>query len=107
MKALAHRSALLWPALLLFLLAACRPIAAPPIAAPPGAAPAAPPAVPVAAGEATPLATQPAPTTAVPFIVPLDGFIQTIHDPVMAKEGDTYHVFSSGARIISICSQDM
>lgn len=35
------------------------------------------------------------------------GFIQRIHDPVMAKEGDTYYVFSTGSRIIVICSKDM
>ena len=35
------------------------------------------------------------------------GFVQRIHDPVMAKEGDTYYVFSTGARIIVICSPDM
>lgn len=35
------------------------------------------------------------------------GFVQRIHDPVMAKEGDTYYVFSTGSRIIVICSKDM
>ncbi len=37
----------------------------------------------------------------------LAGFVQRIHDPVMAKEGDTYYVFSTGSRIIVICSKDM
>lgn len=37
----------------------------------------------------------------------LSGFTQRIHDPVMAKEGDTYYVFSTGSRIIVICSEDM
>jgi arabinan endo-1,5-alpha-L-arabinosidase len=101
MKMPAQRSAWLWPGLLLFLLAACRPIVAPSDAA---SAPSTPP---VTAAEATPVAIDPAPALSVPFIVPLDGFIETIHDPVMAKEGDTYYVFSSGARIISICSKDM
>jgi arabinan endo-1,5-alpha-L-arabinosidase len=36
-----------------------------------------------------------------------EGFIRTIHDPVMAKEGDTYYVFSTGARLMVICSPDM
>jgi arabinan endo-1,5-alpha-L-arabinosidase len=35
------------------------------------------------------------------------GFIQRIHDPVIAKEGDTYYVFSTGSRLIVICSQDL
>jgi len=35
-----------------------------------------------------------------------EGFIQRIHDPVMVKEGDTYYVFSTGSRLIVICSQD-
>lgn len=37
----------------------------------------------------------------------LTGFTQRIHDPVMAKDGDTYYVFSTGSRIIIICSKDM
>ncbi|MEZ4706334.1 MAG: arabinan endo-1,5-alpha-L-arabinosidase [Caldilineaceae bacterium] len=36
-----------------------------------------------------------------------EGFIKRIHDPVMAKEGDSYYVFSTGSRIIIICSPDM
>ncbi|MFN8445164.1 MAG: arabinan endo-1,5-alpha-L-arabinosidase [Caldilineaceae bacterium] len=36
-----------------------------------------------------------------------EGFIQRIHDPVMAKEGDTYYVFSTGSRLIVICSKNM
>ncbi|MFZ1768659.1 MAG: arabinan endo-1,5-alpha-L-arabinosidase [Caldilinea sp.] len=42
-----------------------------------------------------------------PVMLEPTGFIQRIHDPVMAKEGDTYYVFSTGARVIIICSQDM
>lgn len=34
------------------------------------------------------------------------GFIQRIHDPVIAHEGDTYYVFSTGGRIPFICSKD-
>jgi arabinan endo-1,5-alpha-L-arabinosidase len=36
-----------------------------------------------------------------------EGFIRTIHDPVMAKEGDAYYVFSTGSRIMIVCSKDM
>lgn len=35
------------------------------------------------------------------------GFIQHIHDPVLTKEGDTYYIFSTGSRILIICSQDL
>lgn len=35
-----------------------------------------------------------------------EGFIQQIHDPVIAREDDTYHVFSTGRRIPIICSKD-
>lgn len=73
-------------ALLLILgLAACRPIT--------------PPAANV---HATPAGAVPPPVVLEPT-----GFIQRIHDPVMAKAGDTYYVFSTGARIIVICSKDM
>ena len=50
-----------------------------------------------------------APPASVPSAVTLEptGFVQRIHDPVMAKDGDTYYVFSTGSRIIVICSRDM
>ena len=35
------------------------------------------------------------------------GFIRNTHAPVMVKEGDPYHVFSTGARIVATCSKDM
>ena len=35
-----------------------------------------------------------------------EGFIQRIHDPVIAKENDRYYVFSTGSRIPFICSND-
>ena len=34
------------------------------------------------------------------------GFVQEIHDPVMAYEDGTYYVFSTGGRIPFICSED-
>jgi arabinan endo-1,5-alpha-L-arabinosidase len=34
------------------------------------------------------------------------GFIQRIHDPVIAHEGDTFYVYSTGSRIPFICSKD-
>ena len=37
----------------------------------------------------------------------LDGFITNIHDPVIAREGDMYYVYSTGSRLIIICSPDM
>lgn len=48
-----------------------------------------------------------APPSAAPVMLEPAGFIQRIHDPVMAKEGDVYYVFSTGARVIVICSKDM
>ncbi|MGB7539623.1 MAG: arabinan endo-1,5-alpha-L-arabinosidase [Anaerolineales bacterium] len=61
-------------------------------------------------------APQPAPTIqptataaeAGPEAVMLEpqGFIQRIHDPVIAKEGGRYYVFSTGSRIPFICSND-
>ena len=57
---------------------------------------------------------RPQPTTAAsiatsqpPITLELEGFIRTIHDPVMAKEGETYYVFSTGSRLMIICSPDM
>ena len=46
--------------------------------------------------------------TAAPKAVMLEpqGFIQHIHDPVIAHAGDTYYVFSTGSRIPFICSKD-
>ncbi|HEX9385544.1 MAG TPA: arabinan endo-1,5-alpha-L-arabinosidase [Anaerolineales bacterium] len=35
-----------------------------------------------------------------------EGFIQRIHDPVIAHEADTYYVFSTGSLIPFICSKD-
>jgi arabinan endo-1,5-alpha-L-arabinosidase len=35
-----------------------------------------------------------------------EGFIQRIHDPVIAHEVDTYYVFSTGSRIPFICSKN-
>jgi len=35
-----------------------------------------------------------------------EGFIQRIHDPVIAQENDTYYVFSTGSLIPFICSKD-
>lgn len=72
--------------LLVLLLAACRPITATEGASP---------------------VTSEAQPTAMPVTLEPTGFIQRIHDPVMAKDGDAYYVFSTGARIIVICSQDM
>jgi len=34
------------------------------------------------------------------------GFTRTIHDPVMAHEGGAYYVFSTGTRIMIVCSPD-
>lgn len=36
-----------------------------------------------------------------------DGFIQRVHDPVIAHENNKYYVFSTGSRIPLICSSDM
>lgn len=34
------------------------------------------------------------------------GFIQTVHDPVIAKENGVYYVFSTGGRLFFTCSTD-
>jgi arabinan endo-1,5-alpha-L-arabinosidase len=34
------------------------------------------------------------------------GFIQRTHDPVIAHEGDTYYVVSTGSHIPFLCSKD-
>jgi arabinan endo-1,5-alpha-L-arabinosidase len=83
-----------WIFALALLLAGCRPVQAP--------------SVPSAAS--APAATTPTPTVtplAPPAAIEPQGQIRNIHDPVMAQEGDTYYVFSTGARLIVICSQDM
>lgn len=41
------------------------------------------------------------------LILPVEGDIQQIHDPVMTKAGDTYYIFSTGSRLIIHCSKDM
>jgi arabinan endo-1,5-alpha-L-arabinosidase len=64
------------------------------------------PITPPTASEALP-ATVPAAPTAAPVMLEPTGFTQRIHDPVMAKEGDTYYVFSTGSLLITICSQDL
>ena len=35
-----------------------------------------------------------------------EGFIQQIHDPVIARQDGTYYIFSTGSRIPFICSKD-
>lgn len=47
------------------------------------------------------------PTVQPPVTLESTGFIKRIHDPVMAKDGNTYYVFSTGSRLIVICSKDM
>ena len=84
---------------LLFLLAGCRPVQAPGGAAL---------STPGAEAAATPAPAAPAaPPMAAPEAIEPQGFIDNIHDPVMAREGDSYYVFSTGARIVVICSKDM
>src|SRR5690242_14867052 len=55
--------------------------------------------------------TMPVTAPAIPTVAPgkileLDGFL-TVHDPVIAKDGDRYYIFSTGSRIPFICSKDM
>ncbi len=47
----------------------------------------------------------PAPVVKGTLLEP-QGFIQRIHDPVIAHEGDTYYLYSTGSRIPFICSKD-
>jgi arabinan endo-1,5-alpha-L-arabinosidase len=57
-------------------------------------------------------ACQPAESTAMPepvtegVMLEPQGFIQRIHDPVIAHENDTYYVFSTGSFVPFICSSD-
>ena len=67
---------------LLFILAGCKPVQAP-------------------------AAQSAVPAPALPAAVEPEGAVRRIHDPVMAKEGDTYYVFSTGSRVAVICSKDM
>jgi arabinan endo-1,5-alpha-L-arabinosidase len=39
-------------------------------------------------------------------VIEPEGFTQRIHDPVIAHEGDTYYVFSTGSFVPFICSND-
>ena len=47
----------------------------------------------------------PAPAVMGALIEP-QGFIQRVHDPVIAYEGDTYYIYSTGSLIPFICSKD-
>ncbi len=61
---------------------------------------------PTAAPTPTPSSTSmPTATTPAELIEP-EGFIQRVHDPVIAHEGDAYYVFSTGSRIPVIRSKD-
>ena len=57
-------------------------------------------------------ACQPAESTAMPgpvtkgVMLEPEGFIQRIHDPVIAHENNTYYVFSTGSLVPFICSSD-
>jgi len=52
-------------------------------------------------------AVTPAAQATTGLMLPVEGDIQQIHDPVMTKEGDTYYIFSTGSRLIIHCSKDM
>src|SRR5689334_7871694 len=56
---------------------------------------------PVEAGS-TPM---PEPVTKGVMLEP-EGFIQRIHDPVIAHENETYYVYSTGSLVPFICSRD-
>ncbi len=78
---------------LILLLTACQPLA--PVQ---GTAPAAIIPTPQPTSAFTPLTAG---------ILNLQGFTQRIHDPVLAAENGRYYVFSTGSRLIVICSDDM
>jgi arabinan endo-1,5-alpha-L-arabinosidase len=84
---------------LLLVTAGCRPVQAPVAGA------AATPSIeaPPVSGVVTPHAAQ----AGLPAAIDPQGSIKRIHDPVMAKEEDTYYVFSTGSRIAVMCSQDL
>lgn len=81
--------------LLLLFVTGCRPIQAPH----------AQQAAPIQA-TATPQAIAGADSKTGRLLEPT-GFIQRIHDPAIAKEGATYYIFSTGSRLIVICSEDL
>lgn len=56
-----------------------------------------------ASPEAQPVEAQPL-TKGV--VIEPEGFIQRVHDPVIAQEHSTYYVFSTGSWIPFICSKD-
>ncbi len=87
--------------LMVILLTACQPGGfVPPVRDPAGTKPAGQPVE----AEHTNSATNEA--VAKAMMIEPEGFIQRIHDPVIAHEADTYYVFSTGSRIPFICSKD-
>src|SRR3989304_2965567 len=80
--------------LLVALLTACQPIKVEPTIK----------AEPTIKVEPTINATHESVTKAV--MIEPEGFIQRIHDPVIAHEDGTYYVFSTGSRVPFICSKD-
>ena len=90
------------------LLAACQPAFTPPAIAAPAAATA------TVTNTAAPSATPTAASTPRPAEIPVkgklvepQGFVQRVHDPVMAHEGGMYYVYHSGGLIPFECSKDM
>ena len=57
--------------------------------------------------QSTPAPSEPELPATTGALLDPQGLIQRIHDPVIAREGDTYYVFSTGGRIPFICSPDM
>lgn len=81
--------------LLALFFTGCRPIQVPPATAQSAVQP-----------TGTPPTTAAVPTNTGQLLEPT-GFIQRIHDPAIAKEGATYYVFSTGSRLVVICSEDL
>jgi arabinan endo-1,5-alpha-L-arabinosidase len=58
------------------------------------------------APSSSPSTATPLPAVAPGKIIEPAGFVKA-HDPVMAKDGERYHVFTTGSRIPILCSNDM
>ena len=55
---------------------------------------------------ATPTMSTANETVTIGTMIEPEGFIQRIHDPVIAHEADTYYVFSTGSLVPFVCSKD-
>lgn len=98
-RAIAAVGKALLAATVLLAAAACQPIAPAPVDASGNA---------TMSADTTPAGSAPQglPGAVKGTLIEPTGFTRQTHDPVLAREGDTYYVFSTGARIPFLCSKD-